>query len=131
MITGMRDNTIILYGIPNCDTVKKARQWLDGQGAAYRFHDFKRQGVPSPQLERWLQVVGWEKLLNRQGPTWRKLDDATRAGVTDAASARAVALANPSVIRRPVVEWDTQATDGVTVGFAPEPWTARLKGRPA
>lgn len=115
-----------LYGIRNCDTVKRARTWLDEHQHAYLFHDFKVQGVPSAALDDWLASVGWETLLNRQGTTWRKLDDTTRAGVTDAASARAVMLATPSVIKRPVVVWAGGSHAGVTVGFKPEAWVARL-----
>ena len=115
-----------LYGIPNCDTVKKARTWLGDQGLDYTFHDFKKQGVPLPELDHWLKVVGWETLVNRKGTTWRRLDDATRAAVVDAASARALMLANPSVIKRPVVQWPARAE--VTVGFSPDAW-ARLPGK--
>ena len=112
---------ITLYGIPNCDTVKKARAHLTSQGLAHEFHDFKKVGVPADALARWLSAVGWEKLVNRQGTTWRKLDAATQAEVADAASAARLMLANPSVIKRPVVEWD----DGsVTVGFDPKTWPA-------
>jgi arsenate reductase len=106
----------IVYGIPNCDTVKKARAWLDAAGLAYRFHDFKKQGVPDAALARWLAAVGWERLLNRQGTTWRKLDTAAQAGVVDAASASALMQAQPSVIRRPVIE----DGDAVIVGFDAE-----------
>ena len=75
MICFMKSSmNIVLYGIPNCDTVKKARAWLDGQGVAYRFHDFKKQGVPGEQLDGWISQLGWERLVNRQGTTWRKLD---------------------------------------------------------
>ncbi|WP_428702055.1 ArsC/Spx/MgsR family protein, partial [Staphylococcus aureus] len=74
----------------NCDTVKKARAWLADQGIAYEFHDFKKQGVPAAQLPAWMQAVGWEKLLNRQGTTWRKLDADTQAGAQDAAGAAAL-----------------------------------------
>ena len=103
-----------LYGIPNCDTVKRARAWLAEQGIAHEFHDFKKAGVPEARLDAWLAAVGWETLLNRKGTTWRKLSDASREAVTDAASARAVMLAHPSAIKRPVVEWP----DGrLTVGF--------------
>ncbi|WP_326542585.1 ArsC family reductase [Pseudorhodoferax sp.] len=110
-----------LYGIPNCDTVKKARTWLDDQGIAYAFHDFKKAGVP-PQLDAWVTALGWETVLNRKGTTWRKLDPAQQAAVHDAASAGALMRAQPSVIKRPVVEWN----DGsVTVGFTPEAWAAR------
>jgi arsenate reductase len=108
-----------LYGIPNCDTVKRARAWLADHSRAHAFHDFKKSGVPEAHLDVWLAAVGWEALVNRQGTTWRKLDDATRAGVTDAASARALMLAQPSVIKRPVVEWG----DGrITVGFNAAAW---------
>ena len=100
--------SIILYGIPNCDTVKKARAALDQRGLAYTFHDFKKQGVPPQRLDAWLQTLGWDALVNRKGTTWRKLDESTRAGVVDAASARVLMLAQPSVIKRPVVEQDGQ-----------------------
>ena len=112
---------IILYGIPNCDTVKKARAWLTGQGLAYSFHDFKKAGVPPERLAAWEDALGWQKLLNRQGTTWRKLDAAVQSGVTDAASAQALMQAQPSVIKRPVVEWGHDTT----VGFDAEGWNAR------
>ena len=112
--------TTTLYGIPNCDTVKRARAWLDEHGVAYRFHDFKKDGVPAAELDRWLEAPGWEALVNRRGTTWRKLDDATRASVVDAASARAVLLANPSLIKRPVVHWDGRPD--VTTGFDAAAW---------
>ena len=113
---------ITVYGIPNCDTVKKARAWLTDHGVEHQFHDFKKQGVPEAELDRWLAAVGWETVINRKGTTWRQLDETVRAAVTDAASARAVALANPSVIKRPVVQWP----DGITVGFDAAAWQARL-----
>jgi arsenate reductase (glutaredoxin) len=113
---------ITVYGIPNCDTVKKARAWLTEHGVEHQFHDFKKQGVPEAELDRWLAAVGWETVINRKGTTWRQLDETVRAAVTDAASARAVALANPSVIKRPVVQW----SDGITVGFDAAAWQARL-----
>jgi arsenate reductase len=109
-----------LYGITNCDTVKRARAWLDAHGVAYRFHDFMKDGVPEAELERWLRAPGWEALVNRRGTTWRGLDEATRAAVVDAASARAVLLANPSLIKRPVVNWGHQP--GVTTGFDAVQW---------
>ena len=112
-----------LYGIPNCDTVKKARTWLTDHGVDYAFHDFKKQGVPQPQIDTWLAAVGWETLINRKGTAWRGLDDATKAAVVDAASARAVALASPSVIKRTVVQW---ADGTITVGFTPERFEQRL-----
>lgn len=113
---------MIVYGITNCDTVKKARLWLSTNGQDYQFHDFKKQGVPAEPLARWMASLGWEKIVNRQGTTWRKLDAATQAGVTDAASASALVLAQPSLIKRPLVEWP----DGsVSVGFQAEAWTKR------
>ncbi len=105
MMRAMQTPTITLYGIPNCDTVKKARAWLAGQGLGCRFHDFKKQGVPEERLQSWLQALGWEKLVNRQGTTWRKLDPAVQAGVTDAASAAALLRSESSAIKRPVIEW--------------------------
>jgi arsenate reductase (glutaredoxin) len=115
--------TITLYGIPNCDTVKKARTWLAARSVEVAFHDFKKQGVPDAELDRWLKAVGWEKLVNRQGTTWRKLDEATQAGVTDTASAKRLMLDQPSVIKRPVVQWG----DGrVTVGFSEALFSERL-----
>lgn len=100
---------LTLYGIPNCDTVKRARAVLDEAGQAHAFHDFKKQGVPEARLDAWLRELGWQALVNTRGTTWRRLDAAQRDAVTDAASARALMLAQPSVIRRPVVE------DGDTV----------------
>ena len=87
-----------VYAIPNCDTVKKARDWLSGNGVAYEFHDYKKQGVPAAQVQRWMQAVGWEPLLNRKGPTWRKLAPEVQDAVVDAASALACMQANSSVI---------------------------------
>ena len=111
--------SVTLYGISNCDTVKKARAWLDGQAVPYQFHDFRKAGVPQDRLADWSRAVGWEKLVNRQGTTWRKLDAAQQAEVRDDASARALMLAQPSVIKRPVVEWAGGAT---TVGFDAAAW---------
>ena len=126
MIPAMHKNVTSLYGIRHCDTVKRARLWLDEHQVPYLFHDFKLQGVPPAAIDQWLAAAGWETLLNRQGTTWRKLDDATKAAVTDAASARALMLATPSVIKRPVVAWAGGGAGGITVGFKPEAWVARL-----
>lgn len=120
MMTAMSNPITTVYGIPNCDTVKKARAWLTGQGVDYQFHDFKKQGVPAERLPAWIEAAGWEKLVNRQGTTWRKLDAATQAAVHDAASAAALMVAQPSVIKRPVVEWASGAT---TVGFDAARWS--------
>lgn len=106
-----------LYGIPNCDTVKKARLWLTEHGVDYVFHDFKKQGVPLDHVQQWANQLGWEPLVNRKGPTWRKLDAALQATVVDAASAMAVMQVHSSVIKRPVIEWDDGA---LTVGFVPD-----------
>ena len=113
----------VLYGIPNCDTVKRARAWLAARGVSYRFHDFKKAGVPLDGLDEWLSACGWERLLNRQGTTWRQLDAATQATVIDAATARAAMLATPSVIKRPVVAW---AEGSITVGFDAQAWEDKL-----
>lgn len=117
-----------LYGIPNCDTVRKARQWLDAHGVAYRFHDFKKQGLAAQTLDEWVAALGWEPLLNRRGTTWRQLDAATQAAVTDAASAKALLLRQPSLIKRPVVAWDATAPSGTafSVGFSEAQWAQRL-----
>jgi arsenate reductase (glutaredoxin) len=118
MITPMKENHITVYGIPNCDSVKKARTWMDAHGQAYTFHDFKKQGVPPEALDFWLTQVGWEVLVNKKGTTWRKLDAPTQVKVTDAASARALMLAQPSVIKRPVVV----VGQNVMVGVNPDAW---------
>ena len=116
---------ITVYGITNCDTVKKARAWLVAQGLAHEFYDFKKHGVPAGRLADWSHSVGWEKLLNRQGTTWRKLDPATQAAVVDAASAQALILANPSIVKRPVVEWPGpgQKISETSVGFDALRWS--------
>lgn len=99
---------IKLYGIPNCGTVKKAREFLAAQGVAYEFHDFKKQGVSEAMIAGWLQQVGWQKLLKKTGPTWSQLPDEVKASVRDDASALALMLEKPNVIKRPVLERDGQ-----------------------
>ncbi len=113
---------VTLHGIPNCDTVKRARAWLAEQGRAYHFHDFKRDGVPPALLDEAIAQLGWERLLNRQGLTWRRLPDEDKAAVTDAASARALMLQHASVIRRPLVRW---ADGRLSVGFDAQDWAQR------
>lgn len=114
---------ITLYGIPNCDTVKRARAYLAARGAEVQFHDFKKQGVPAESLKRWLQAVGREKLVNRQGTTWRKLDAAQQARAATDDGALALMAEQASVIKRPVVQWP----DGsITVGFDEAFWAGRL-----
>ena len=115
----MKNQPVTVYGIPNCDTVKKARTWLAENGVDHSFHDYKKQGLPLAQIDQWIKALGYDKLLNRRGPTWRKLDAAVQAGVIDAASAVAVMTANSSVIKRPVVQW---ASGQITVGFDTEAW---------
>lgn len=108
---------LTLYGIPNCDTVKKARAWLDGRGVAYAFHDYKKLGADETSLRRWIASLGWETVLNRAGTTFRALPDADKAGL-DENKAIALMLAQPSMIKRPIVEGD-----GVLVaGFKPDAW---------
>jgi arsenate reductase (glutaredoxin) len=118
---------ITLFGIPNCDTVKKARAWLTENGIDYKFHDFKKQGVPVERLKVWIEAVGWEKLLNRQGTTWRKLDAATQSTTVDAESAAKLLILNASLIKRPVVEWvDMASKKDISVGFDAENWAKRV-----
>ena len=105
----------VLYGIKNCDTMKKAWTWLDSHGVAYDFHDYKKAGVDRARLEGWVRQLGWEVLLNRAGTTFRKLPDADRQGI-DEPKAIALMLANPSMIKRPVLAQDGR----LTVGFKPE-----------
>jgi Spx/MgsR family transcriptional regulator len=95
-----------IYAIPNCNTVKKARAWLEDHELAYEFHDYKKQGVPEAALKAAMQQLGWEVLVNRAGPTWRKLPDEVKGSVTDAASALAVMKEHASVIKSPLLEWD-------------------------
>ncbi|MFN3435550.1 MAG: ArsC family reductase [Sphingomonas sp.] len=108
-----------LYGIRNCDTVKKARAWLDTAGVAYSFHDYKTAGVDPARLAGWVDRLGWEALLNRAGTTFRKLPEADKAGL-DADKAMALMIAQPSMIRRPVVEHG----EALLVGFKPAEWAA-------
>ena len=104
-----------IYGIPNCNTMKKARAWLDAHGVETRFHDYKKEGIERAKLDTWIAKVGWEPLVNRSGTTFRKLADADKANLTEA-KARRLMLANPSLIKRPVLETGRQ----VVVGFSPE-----------
>ena len=114
-------NTPTVYGIPNCDSVKKARTWMDAHGVAYTFHDFKKQGVPPEALDHWLASAGWETLLNRKGTTWRGLPEAVKERI-DAKSARALMLENPSIIKRPV----TVSGKTVSVGFDEDDFSKRF-----
>jgi arsenate reductase len=113
--------TTTLYGIPNCDTIKKARVWLDAHGIAYAFHDWRKDGVDVALITRWIDELGWEALLNRSGTTFRKLPDADRADL-DGSHALAIMIAHPAVIRRPVLE----RCGTLLVGFAPARYEAAL-----
>ena len=104
-----------IYGIKNCDTMKKAFAWLEAHNVPHDFHDYKKAGVPAGKLEEWAAKTGWEKLVNSRGTTWRKIPDADKAGL-DEKKALALLEKHPSAIRRPVVE----AGPGVLVGFDPE-----------
>ena len=111
-----------LYGIRNCDTVKKARKWLDDAGIDYEFHDFKKNGLDTDRLSHGEQVAGWEVLLNRRGTTWRKLPDEVRDNIS-AQSAHDLMLDNPSIIKRPILQNDKI----LTAGFKANEWQALLK----
>ena len=113
---------ITIYGIKNCDTMKKARAWLDKHGVEYEFHDYKTAGIERERLERWEKKVGWETLFNRAGTTFRKLPEKDKNGL-DAAKAVALMLAQPSMIKRPVLEAD----GALLVGFKPESYAAGLR----
>ena len=110
---------LTIYGIKNCDTMKKARGWLDRAGRPYSFHDYKAAGIDRGRLEGWVGKVGWETLLNRSGTTFRKLPEADKAGLTEK-KAMALMLAQPSMIKRPVLEKDGK----LLVGFRPESYAA-------
>jgi arsenate reductase len=109
----------VIYGIPNCDTMKKARAWLESHGVAYEFHDYKKAGIERSKLEAWLKAVGWEVLLNRAGTTFRKLPESARSGLTEAKATRLM-LEQPSMIKRPVLERGKT----LLVGFSPEKYAA-------
>lgn len=113
-----------MYGIRNCDTIKKARAWLESHGIAYEFHDYKSAGIGRARLAQWCAELGWDSLLNRAGTTFRKLDEADRQGL-DEARAMALMLAQPSMIRRPVLDLG----DRRLVGFRPESYEQALAGR--
>ena len=114
--------TTTLYGIPNCDTVKKARTWLLDNGHEVAFHDFKKQGLPRELVAGWLQELDWEVLVNRKGTTWRNLPDERKARILDKASALELMLENPSVIKRPVLA----GAGPVSVGFSPAQYAAKF-----
>jgi arsenate reductase (glutaredoxin) len=107
---------LIVYGIRNCDTVKKALTWLDENKVPYTFHDYKSKGITEAKLKEWIQQVGWESLVNKKGMTWRQLDDDIKDGVTNASSAIKLMKEKTSVIKRPLIEKDNKV---LTTGFHP------------
>ncbi|MCF7820869.1 MAG: ArsC family reductase [Mariprofundaceae bacterium] len=109
------EGKIEMFGIPNCDTIKKARRWLQAEGVEYQFHDYKKEGVDASLLSQWCAAQGWEVLLNRRGTTWRKLPDSEKEGINEL-KAIELMVKNPSMIKRPVLIFG----DCVTVGFSPE-----------
>ena len=119
--------SITLYGIPNCDTVKKARVWLQEQGIDFVFHNFKKDGLDRDTIETWLTQVGLDVLINRKGTTWRTLSDEQKASSENRDDAIALMLASPSVIKRPVLHIATKDTQQVTVGFTPQLYQSLFK----
>jgi arsenate reductase len=114
--------TVTLYGIRNCDTMKKARAWLDAHGVEYVFHDYKTAGIDAERLQRWCSELGWETLLNRAGTTFRKLPDAEKQGLTER-KAMVLMLAQPAMIKRPLLDTGKQRL----VGFRPELYERALR----
>lgn len=114
---------ITVFGIPNCDSVRRARQWLNAAGLGHEFHDFRKAGLSAAHLERWCAALGWETLLNRRGTTWRQLPPARREGV-DADRARELMLADPTLVKRPVLE----IGDRVEIGFDADRYQTLFKG---
>lgn len=112
---------ITLYGIPNCDTVKKARSWLADKGVEYAFHDYKKSGIDAAHLAAWCDALGWEKVLNRAGTTFKKLPDSAKADL-DQAKAIALMIDQPSMIKRPIVAHP----GGLLLGFKADEWSAAL-----
>ncbi|SHM86712.1 ArsC family reductase [Roseibium suaedae] len=112
-----------VYGIKNCDTVKKARKFLEEAGVAYSFHDYKKDGVDAEKLRQFVSEFGWEMVLNRKGTTWRKLDDETQDGVTNAETAIEVMLEHPSTIKRPIAEGKNK----ILLGYDPVAWEMSLE----
>jgi arsenate reductase len=113
--------TVTVFGIPNCDTIKRARAWLEQHGIAYHFHDYKKSGVDADKLAAWIVKFGWEKVLNRAGTTFKKLPDDVKAAL-DTAGAAGIMLENPSAIKRPIVEYD----GGALLGFNAAEWENAL-----
>jgi arsenate reductase len=115
--------TVIIYGIPNCDTMKKARTWLDGQGIAYRFHDYRTDGIDRAHVEAWVKALGWEKVLNKASTTFKELPDGKKAGL-DAKKAVGLMLANPTMIKRPMLDLGGR----LIAGFKPDIYAEAFAG---
>jgi arsenate reductase (glutaredoxin) len=115
---------ITIYGIKNCDTMKKARAWLEGKGVKHEFHDYKVAGIDKERLQKWSKEVGWEVLLNRAGPTFRKLPDADKANLTEAKAIKLM-MSNPSMIKRPVLDLGRKRL----VGFKPDIYAAEVSAK--
>jgi Spx/MgsR family transcriptional regulator len=107
--------TLTLYGIPNCDTIRKARKWLQAQGVDYRFHDFKKQGIEEDRLRGWVKELGWETLLNRRGMMWRKVPDKVKQGIDEEGAVKLM-LETPSIIKRPVLDLGDRRIVGFDAG---------------
>jgi Spx/MgsR family transcriptional regulator len=116
------DEGVVLYGIANCDTIKKARAWLTANGIEYAFWDYKKHGVPATKLAAWMAHFGWAQVLNQRGTTWRALPEAQRRAVADAASAALLLQAHASAIKRPVVAWGSTYGAALTLGFDAVAW---------
>ena len=112
---------LTIFGIKNCDTMKKAMKWLDDNGIGYHFHDYKKEGVPEQRLRQWLEALGWETVINKRGTTWRKLDDAVQESM-NTEKAITVATENPSIIKRPILQND----DFILAGFKADEWKDTL-----
>lgn len=121
------NNVLTMYGIKNCDTIKKARKYLESQGVDYRFHDYRADGLDAALLARFVEVLGWEALLNTRGTTWRKLDEATRNAVNSAAAAQEVMLAQPSIIKRPLL---CNAQGSMLLGFSEATYSSFIQEKP-
>ena len=113
---------VVVYGIPNCDSIKKARAWLEQQGIDYHFHNFRKDGLDPEQLDRWIQDLTWQTLLNKRGMKWRALPESDKNSL-DASSAREIMLAEPAIIKRPVLDTGQQ----LLVGFDPDTWHSELQ----
>jgi arsenate reductase (glutaredoxin) len=123
----MKQPQITLYGIPNCDTVKKARAWLTTHGLGHQFHDLKKEGVSAERLATWCSTAGLDKVLNRKGTTWRGLTPTQQESAGQLEHALALMKANTSLIKRPIIEWGSETEAQLTVGFSPETWMKHIQ----